>query len=68
MQAIATARGALYPHGSRQERQIAYAPFLARFGPALLEQMMEAARAHTRALVSGGPALTAPAAAATASV
>jgi uncharacterized protein YllA (UPF0747 family) len=68
MESIATARGALYPHGSRQERKLAYTPFLARYGPALLEQMMEAARAHTRALISGGPALTAPAAAATASV
>jgi bacillithiol biosynthesis cysteine-adding enzyme BshC len=68
MRAIATARGALYPHGARQERKLAYAAFLARYGPSLLEQMLEAAHAHARSLVAGGPTFAAPAPAATASV
>ena len=68
MRSIATARGALYPDGVRQERKLAYAPFLARYGAGLLDQLLEAARVHTRALVTGGPALASPAPPATASV
>ncbi|MGH7619911.1 MAG: bacillithiol biosynthesis protein BshC, partial [Gemmatimonadaceae bacterium] len=40
MRSIATARGSLFPHGARQERKLAYAAFLARYGPSLLEQML----------------------------
>jgi bacillithiol biosynthesis cysteine-adding enzyme BshC len=68
MRAIATARAALFPNGARQERKLAYVPFLARYGPVLMDQMLQAARVHTRALISGGPALATPAPAATASV
>jgi bacillithiol synthase len=68
MRSIATARGALYPYGVRQERKLAYAPLLARYGPSLLEQMLEAAHTHARSLAAGGPALVTPASAVTASV
>jgi uncharacterized protein YllA (UPF0747 family) len=68
MRSIATARGALFPHGVRQERKLAYAPFLARYGPSLLEQMLEAAQTHARSLVAGTPTLVVAASPATASV
>lgn len=68
MRAIATARGALFPHGARQERKLAYAPFLARYGPSLLEHMLEAAQTHARSLVAGTPTLAVAAPPATASV
>jgi bacillithiol biosynthesis cysteine-adding enzyme BshC len=64
MQQVATARGSLYPHGARQERKLAFVPFLARYGPGLVEQMRAAADVHARSLLSGAPAN----AAATASV
>ena len=51
MRQLATARGSLFPHGARQERKLAYIPFLARYGPPLLERMLAEARVHTRALV-----------------
>lgn len=57
MRRVATARGALYPHGARQERKLAYIPFLARYGPSLIEQMLGAARAYARTLVSATPSL-----------
>ena len=57
MHRIATARGALYPHGVRQERKLGWVPFLARYGPELVEQMLDAARAHARSIVSGAPSL-----------
>lgn len=49
---VATARGALYPHGIRQERKLAWLPFLVRGGPAVVEGMLNEARGHARALVS----------------
>lgn len=55
MRQLATCRGALYPHGSRQERKLSYIPFLARYGPALLEQMLDAARAHARTVIATTP-------------
>lgn len=51
MRRIATARGSLYPHGVKQERKLAFIPFLARYGSGLLGQMLDAARGHARALV-----------------
>jgi uncharacterized protein YllA (UPF0747 family) len=57
MREIGTVRGALYPHGAPQERKLAYVAFLARYGPALLDEMLEAARAHARGLVAGAPSL-----------
>ncbi len=57
MRDVSTARGALYPHGSRQERKLGWVPFLARNGPALVEAMIDAARVHARSLVEA-PALS----------
>lgn len=57
MRQLATCRGALYPHGARQERKLSYIPFLARYGPGLLEQMLGAARAHARTLIATTPNL-----------
>jgi len=54
MRRIATARGSLYPHGVKQERKLAFIPFLARHGSPLLDQMLEAARVHARALTGAG--------------
>jgi bacillithiol biosynthesis cysteine-adding enzyme BshC len=57
MHQIATARGSLYPHGTRQERKLAFVPFLARHGPALVDQMLSAAGAHVRELLAGTPTI-----------
>lgn len=54
MRRIATARGALYPHGIRQERKLAWLPFLARGGSAVTDAMLAAAREHARGLVGEG--------------
>lgn len=62
MRTVAGARGALFPYGARQERKLSYIPFLTRNGPALIERMLEAARAHSRALLLGAPSVSAPAA------
>lgn len=40
MRTIAAVRGALLPHGARQERKLAYIPFLARYGAPLLDEML----------------------------
>jgi uncharacterized protein YllA (UPF0747 family) len=66
MRRLSAARGSLFPHGVRQERKLAYIPFLARYGPALVDQMLEAARAHARSVVAGAPAMPASATPATA--
>lgn len=58
MRRIATARGSLFPHGVRQERKLSFIPFLARYGAPLLEQMLEAASVHARAIVAGTPSMT----------
>jgi uncharacterized protein YllA (UPF0747 family) len=51
MRRIGTARGSLYPHGVKQERKLAYIPFLARYGAPLLAQMLANAAAHARGIV-----------------
>jgi bacillithiol biosynthesis cysteine-adding enzyme BshC len=51
MRQLGTARGSLFPHGARQERKLAYIPFLARYGPAILDQMLASARVHARAII-----------------
>ena len=51
MTQIATARGALYPLGIRQERALTIIPILARHGAVVVERMRDGARAHARALV-----------------
>lgn len=53
MYALATARGSLFPFGKRQERVLNFIPLLARYGPALFEDMRAAAAVHARALVDG---------------
>lgn len=51
MRKVATARGALHPFGAPQERKLAYVPFLARYGPSLLGELVDAATVHARAIV-----------------
>ncbi len=51
MRRLATARGSLFPHGAKQERKLAYIPFLARYGPELLEQLLDGDRKHAKAIV-----------------
>jgi bacillithiol biosynthesis cysteine-adding enzyme BshC len=51
MMQIATARGALFPLGKRQERALNIIPFLARHGTLVTRLMADAARAHARVLV-----------------
>jgi bacillithiol synthase len=50
---LATARGALYPGGKRQERTLNLLPILARHGPRVLELMRERADEHANSLVAG---------------
>ena len=52
MRSLAFVRGALFPHGARQERKLAYAPFLARYGSSLIDAMLAEASKHANALVS----------------
>ena len=51
MYALATARGSLYPFGTRQERALNFIPLLARYGPALIDDMRAAAGEHARRLI-----------------
>jgi bacillithiol synthase len=60
MRDIATVRGSLYPGGTRQERRLSFVPFLAKYGPDLVDAMLTAARAHARTLVGDSPAISAP--------
>lgn len=64
MHQLATARGSLYPHGTRQERKLAFIPFLARYGPELVEQLRAAAGVHARSLLTGAPVMAASSASA----
>jgi uncharacterized protein YllA (UPF0747 family) len=48
---IGTARGALYPFGKHQERSLNFVPLLARYGPALRDDMLEEAERHVGRLV-----------------
>ena len=50
---IATARGSLFPAGRRQERALNMIPYLARYGPTLIEAMREGASEHAAALLGG---------------
>ncbi|MFI5228892.1 MAG: bacillithiol biosynthesis BshC [Gemmatimonadales bacterium] len=60
MTRLATARGSLYPDGVRQERTLAFAPLLARYGPALVDDMLVSARAHARAHIPHAPPTASP--------
>jgi bacillithiol biosynthesis cysteine-adding enzyme BshC len=51
MTQIATARGALFPLGTRQERALNMLPFMARHGSVITDRMITGARAHARSLV-----------------
>lgn len=51
---IGTARGSLYPLGKPQERALSFVPLLARYGPALRDDMLAAARDHADRLVGTG--------------
>lgn len=59
MQEIATARGSLYPLGKPQERALNFVPLLARYGPALRDDMLGAAREHAKRIV-GAPERSRP--------
>lgn len=48
---IATARGSLYPFGKPQERTLNFVPLLARYGPALRDDMLAEARGHAQGIV-----------------
>ncbi|HEV8448821.1 MAG TPA: bacillithiol biosynthesis BshC [Gemmatimonadaceae bacterium] len=60
MHDIAVVRGSLYPGGIRQERRQAFVPLLAKYGPALVDEMLTAAKAHARGLVNDVTTLAAP--------
>lgn len=51
MTQIATARGALFPLGTRQERALNIVPFLARHGSIVTQLMVDLARSHAREVV-----------------
>ena len=51
MTQIATARGALFPLGTRQERALNILPFMARHGSVITDRMIAGAREHARGLV-----------------
>lgn len=61
MRSVAAVRGVLFPHGSRQERKLAYVPFLARYGPDVIERMLEEARGYANSLVAATHRLDSPA-------
>jgi bacillithiol biosynthesis cysteine-adding enzyme BshC len=52
MTQIGTARGSLFPLGTRQERALNIIPFMARHGVMIVDRMIAAARIHARGLVS----------------
>lgn len=51
LQDAAIARGALFPFGHPQERALNIIPLLARYGTALLDDVLKEVRAHTSRLV-----------------
>jgi bacillithiol synthase len=55
MTQVATARGSLYPLGTRQERALNLIPIIARHGSVVVERMLDAARSHARVLVGSAP-------------
>jgi bacillithiol synthase len=54
MSEIATARGSLFPLGKPQERALNFVPLLARYGPALRDDMLAEARTHAQSLIGAG--------------
>jgi uncharacterized protein YllA (UPF0747 family) len=55
MREIATASGALYPEGKRQERVLNFVPFLTRYGAPLMDLMRAEAERHASGLVNANP-------------
>ncbi|HEU5169743.1 MAG TPA: bacillithiol biosynthesis cysteine-adding enzyme BshC [Gemmatimonadales bacterium] len=53
---IARARAAVWPLGKPQERVLTLAPFLARYGPALLGELLGAIRSWYEEALEGAPA------------
>jgi uncharacterized protein YllA (UPF0747 family) len=53
---VAALRSALRPQGRSPERVLNLMPMLARYGPALLAGIADAARPYARSLVTGAPA------------
>lgn len=51
---VRVAAAAFFPKGERQERVLNYVPMLARGGPALVEDLRAAARAHAASLLGTG--------------
>ena len=62
MRTVEATRSAVFPYGSRQERKLSFIPLLARYGPPLVDRMLDAARGHARGLVYGTPSIPATAA------
>ena len=52
---VAALRAALRPQGRSPERVLNLMPMLARYGPALLARIADAARPYARSLVTGAP-------------
>jgi bacillithiol biosynthesis cysteine-adding enzyme BshC len=52
MRDVATASGALYPAGKRQERVLNFVPFLARYGAPLIDLLRAEAERHASRLVT----------------
>lgn len=50
---VRLARGSLYPNGTAQERVLAFAPYLARYGGALTDAILAAAGHHASIIVKG---------------
>jgi len=63
MTEIATARGSLYPFGKPQERSLNFVPLLARYGPALRDEMLQEAERHATHLIGTGSLTDTPVAA-----
>jgi uncharacterized protein YllA (UPF0747 family) len=59
MTEIGTARGSLFPFGKHQERALNFVPLLARYGPALRDDMLSEAERHASRL-TGGETLAEP--------
>ena len=55
MQDVAMLRAVLRPQGQSPERILNLIPWLVRYGPALLDQMVDVIRPHLRAMVDGDP-------------
>jgi len=55
MRDIATAAGALYPNGKRQERVLNFVPFVARYGAPLIDLMRAEAERYAAGLVTANP-------------